>query len=119
MSVEMTSNNTNNHTTMKGTIAWMAPEVMTNDYGFKADVFSFGMVMYELLTCRAPWSGTNKKFMLQIETAVNAGERPPIEEEDLIDAPVEFVELMKRCWQNDPKVRPTFEEALSELQRMS
>jgi len=119
ISVEMTSNNTNNHTTMKGTIAWMAPEVMTNDYGFKADVFSFGMVMYELLTCRAPWSGTNKKFMLQIETAVNAGERPPIEEEDLIDAPVEFVELMKRCWQNDPKVRPTFEEALSELQRMS
>ena len=116
--VELTSN-TNNHTKMKGTIAWMAPEVMTNNYGFKADVFSFGMVMYELLTCRAPWSGTKKKFMLQIETAVNAGERPPMEEKDLVDTPVKFVELMKRCWQSDPKARPTFEEALVELHRMS
>ena len=42
---ELTSNNTNYHTKMSGTVAWMAPEVMTNNYGFKAHVFSYGMVI--------------------------------------------------------------------------
>ena len=41
---------TNYNTKWQGTAAWMAPEITSNNYGFKADVYSFGIVMYELLT---------------------------------------------------------------------
>jgi serine/threonine protein kinase len=41
-------------TSWAGTAAWMAPEVTGYDYGPSVDVFIFGVVMWELLTCRIP-----------------------------------------------------------------
>ena len=124
---------TNFNTMWKGTAAWMAPEVMGNtNYGFKADVYSFGIIMYELLTCgRMPWesyllkilendsSSLEHNFTHLIRDAVLRGERPDIIESDLIDAPLEFVKLMKVCWDTDPKVRPMFDEIFVELKKIA
>ena len=110
---------TNYNTRWQGTAAWMAPEVMGNNYGFKADVYSFGIVMYELLTCIIPWSGVGGyNFTHQILMAVTRGERPSINESNLINVPEGFLKLMKCCWATDPKARPTFNEVLEELMKI-
>ena len=102
---------TNFNTMWKGTAGWMAPEAMgKNNYGFEADVYSFGIVMYELLTCKMPWSGSKYRFTDSIRDAVFRGERPKIKKKDLMEAPGDFVKLMKVCWDIDPKKRPTFDE---------
>ena len=95
--------------------AWMAPEVMRNNYGFPADVYSFGMILYELVTCRVPWLDSEHTFTHQILKAVLRGERPEVNESDLINAPEEFLNLMHQCWQTDPKKRPTFEAIVIKL----
>ena len=106
---------TNYNTKWQGSAPWMAPEVTSNNYGFKADVYSFGLVMYELLTCRIPWQGSGFNFAHLIAQAVARGERPDIRKKDLIGSPLEFIKLMEVCWDTDPKVRPTFDEIFLEL----
>ena len=91
---------------------------MRNNYGFPADVYSFGMVMYELVTCRVPWLDSEHTFTHQILKAVLRGERPEVNESDLINAPEEFLNLMHQCWQTDPKKRPTFEAIVVALKEI-
>ena len=110
---------TNNNTRGQGTALWMAPEVITHNYGFKADVFSFGMVMYELLTCKIPWDGDQRtRWINQLMRIIRQGERPAIDDTCLIHAPKGFVELMKQCWRTNPKERPTFDEVLLALHEL-
>ena len=107
---------TNNNTRGQGTALWMAPEVITHNYGFKADVFSFGMVMYELLTCKIPWDGDQRTVWInELMRVIRQGERPVIDDACLIHAPESFVELMKQCWRTNPKERPTFDEVVLAL----
>ena len=85
---------------------WMAPEVIEhNPYGQKADVFSFAIVLWELLTCRVPYSE-----LTPLQAAVGVvqkGLRPPMPQ----NAPPALAELMQQCWQRKPDDRPSFEEA--------
>jgi serine/threonine protein kinase len=84
----------------------MAPEVIEhNPYGQKADVFSFAIVLWELLTCKVPYSE-----MTPLQAAVGVvqkGLRPPMPP----SAPPALAELMQQCWQRKPEDRPSFEEA--------
>eukprot|EP00727_Mastigamoeba_balamuthi_P005985 m51a1_g2005 putative serine threonine kinase (1105) ;mRNA; f:1236473-1242721 len=67
---------TNKTNTVCGTVGWMAPEVLKEGkYSEKSDVFSFGMVMYEILTRSSPYRGLP---MIQISAAIQSGKRPPI-----------------------------------------
>ena len=105
-------------TTLQGTSAWMAPEVMGDSYSFQVDVFSFGMVMFELLTCKIPWVGSQYRFSHQILMAAARGERPSIDAVDLVHVPTGFVALMERCWETDPMKRPSFVQVLLEVDRL-
>ncbi len=49
--------------TIAGTLQYMAPEVMSESYGVKADIWSFGVIMYELATKEMPQYGTGKYFL--------------------------------------------------------
>ena len=88
-----------------GTLAWMSPEVLANErYTEKADVFSYAVVLWELLTRACPFEDLNA-----IQTAMgvlNQGLRPPMPDWP----PAHFAALVRRCWDTDAAVRPDFFE---------
>ncbi|KAF5946040.1 hypothetical protein HYC85_016268 [Camellia sinensis] len=100
-----------------GTPEWMAPEVLRNEpSNEKCDVYSFGIILWELATLRLPWSGMNP---MQVVGAVGFQNRR-------LDIPKEVDPLVARiiweCWQTDPNLRPSFAQlavALRPLQRLA
>lgn len=98
-------------TKQKGTFQWMAPEVICNTtYTEKADVFSFGIIMAELMSRTAPYYGIEKKVVAQ-SVASKPNYRPQI----LSNCPKDWQILMKRCWDHSPLKRPNFNEIIEML----
>jgi len=96
-----------------GTCHWMAPEVIKNEpYGLPSDVYSFGIVLYEILARQTPYKGIEPKFISY--QVVNMKKRPDI---NLIPVtcPDELKSVMFRCWNENPALRPTFSEIVREL----
>ncbi|CAN1122242.1 Serine/threonine-protein kinase STY17 [Linum perenne] len=97
-----------------GTYRWMAPEVIEHKpYDHKADVFSFAIVMWELLTGELPYS-----YLTPLQAAVGVvqkGLRPTIPKE----TQPKLAELLDRCWRQDPAERPDFCEIIDILQQIA
>ncbi|KAF9622615.1 hypothetical protein IFM89_032514 [Coptis chinensis] len=99
-----------------GTPEWMAPEVLRNEpSNEKCDVYSFGIILWELATLRLPWTGMNQ---MQVVGAVGFQNRR-------LDIPKELdplvATIIRECWQTDPNLRPSFSQltvALQSLQRL-
>ncbi|KAB2064945.1 hypothetical protein ES319_A09G055500v1 [Gossypium barbadense] len=93
-----------------GTAEWMAPEVLRNEpSNEKSDVYSFGVILWELSTLRQPWGGMNP---MQVVGAVGFQHRR-LDIPDDMDPTI--AEIIRRCWQTDPKLRPTFAEIMAAL----
>lgn len=97
-----------------GSVVWMAPEVIKhNKYSVAADVYSFGVIMWELCMRKIPYDGLSQ---VQIMLGIAQGTlRPEISKK----APPAWNDLMCRCWAENPDDRPTFAEILKELKEMS
>ncbi|KAJ1278569.1 hypothetical protein BS78_04G089600 [Paspalum vaginatum] len=96
-----------------GTPEWMAPEVLRNEpSNEKCDVYSFGVILWELATMRVPWSGLNP---MQVVGAVGFQNRR-------LDIPKEVdpqvASIISSCWDNDPSKRPSFSQLLSPLKQL-
>jgi serine/threonine protein kinase len=90
-----------------GTPLYMAPEIDdTADYGFAVDVYAFGVLVYEIMTGEEPYK--ELRGPLAIHKAVRAGRRPPIPN----SLPKDLRQLIERCWAQEPKDRPPFDEII-------
>ncbi|XP_052208827.1 uncharacterized protein LOC127812471 isoform X2 [Diospyros lotus] len=94
-------------------VIWYAPEVLaeqeqhggscSSKYTEKADVYSFGMLCFEILTGKTPFEEAH----LQEDTVarnIRAGERPLFP----YASPKSLVNFTRKCWQAEPTQRPSF-----------
>ncbi|KAL6046584.1 Myotubularin-like phosphatase domain [Balamuthia mandrillaris] len=92
---------------------WLAPEILRGgEYNTKADVYGFGVVLWEMLTGK---DFLHKlRFLSEMEDYILSGER-----EEIPDCKIpEYEQLLKECWQDDPAQRPTFADITKRLSAM-
>ncbi|XP_035391971.1 mitogen-activated protein kinase kinase kinase 20 isoform X2 [Electrophorus electricus] len=101
------------HMSLVGTFPWMAPEVIQSlPVSETCDTYSYGVVLWEMLTCEIPFKGLEG---LQVAwLVVEKNERLTIPS----TCPASFAGLMRRCWETEPVKRPLFKEILSILETM-
>ena len=92
------------HTGAKFPVKWTAPEAaLYNHFTIKSDVWSFGILLYELITYgRFPYPGMNNA---QVLDALKAGYRMPCP----MRCPEGLYGIMGECWRDEADSRPTFE----------
>lgn len=97
----------------KGTPLYMAPEIITDEeYSEASDVYAFSMILYEIMTGTIPFT---KLTPFSIMNKIGKGGRPNIPEE----VPDVYVDLIKKCWSQEPEERPTFDQILTDLRSNS
>ncbi|KAI3692585.1 hypothetical protein L6452_32403 [Arctium lappa] len=96
-----------------GTPEWMAPEVLRNEpSNEKCDVYSFGVILWELATLRIPWTEMNS---MQVVGAVGFQFRHLDIPENL--DPV-VARIISDCWHTEPESRPSFKEIIARLRSL-
>jgi serine/threonine protein kinase len=97
-----------------GTKAYMAPEVYERQpYNTKADVYSYAMLLWEILALQRPFAQHTKQ-MYRIRVVKN-GERPTIDK----SWPVEIQTLLRRAWSRDVNARPTMHQVCEILTKLT
>lgn len=113
-------------------VRWMAPELMDwlyknhhvnlqvnsqhdsqdvhSNFPLQADVYSFGMVCYEILTGGIPFSEMSRS---DLQGKILEGLKPEIPKR----CPPRLTAMIEKCWSFGPKERPSFQEICMELTR--
>lgn len=107
-----------------GTTGWRAPEVfnmrdaeVTQEYKWPADVYSFGIMCYEILTGKVPFAD-ELDHGLSLHAKIMEGVRPSLENlmrPDVNYVPEALKELIQKCWATKPEERPTFDYIVKKL----
>ncbi|KAG2617199.1 hypothetical protein PVAP13_3NG179083 [Panicum virgatum] len=98
--------NANNAAAAANPCIWYAPEVLEQEAAKcseKADVYSFAMICFELLTGKIPFEDNHLQGE-HMSKNIRAGERPLFP----FQAPKYLTNLTRRCWHGDPAQRPAF-----------
>jgi len=104
------ANETYKMTGFTGTLAYMAPEVaLRKPYNEKVDVYSFGIILWQMVTGETPFEGMSKAAYME-QVCVD-GLRPSIPR----DVPKDLATLMQQCWDADPKRRPSCTAILASI----
>lgn len=91
--------------TRAGSLRYMAPEVVEKKpYNHKADVYSFGIILWALLTCKKPYGDLDSDCF--IDKIVKGNVRPPLNKK----WPQKLSKLMIHCWSPVIEERPNFDE---------
>jgi len=82
-------------------------------YNHMADVYSYGIILWELNAAKKPFDGLNREMFY--ERVVHGGERPPLHKKKW---PRELTSLMSECWDADMRNRPKFRDIVTRLDDM-
>ncbi|GBC52643.2 kinase-like domain-containing protein [Rhizophagus irregularis DAOM 181602=DAOM 197198] len=95
-----------------GVMPFMAPEVLRGkSYTPSSDIYSFSMVMWEFTSGIPPFN--NRAHDLHLSLSICKGERPQI----IVNTPQCYVDLMKKCWYEDPLKRPSSKEVYDIIEK--
>jgi serine/threonine protein kinase len=95
-----------------GSMHWMAPEVYsTTRYNSKADIFSFGIICYEVICRHMAFEDLDPEAAAD---RILSGARPDMPP-DTPEAPEDLKTLMVCCWQHEPDQRPNAGEVVQAL----
>eukprot|EP01118_Nematostelium_gracile_P018804 TRINITY_DN8497_c0_g1_i1.p1 TRINITY_DN8497_c0_g1~~TRINITY_DN8497_c0_g1_i1.p1 ORF type:complete len:462 (-),score=77.47 TRINITY_DN8497_c0_g1_i1:4-1389(-) len=99
---------------LRGPFKWMAPEALREGrYSVKSDAFSFGVVLWEIISRQQPYDGMT--IYEAAQAVVDYGLRLNIP----VNTPPKFRQIMTECWHQDPTARPDFQQIaqmLSEIE---
>ena len=98
-------------------ISGLAPEYIRGQTGYttEADIYSVGIIFYEIYAREDPYKGEDFKDTLRQVCDRRVNKRPGIP----ATCPKKIADLMKRCWSPEPSVRPGAKELDSILLDMS
>ena len=98
-----------------GTPAFMAPELLLdNTFSEKSDVYSFAVVIWEVLTRDRPYEGL-KPVQISMQV-ISKKKRPPLPPKEAVpNSLASLVTLMQQCWEQEPADRPTFSEIANSI----
>jgi hypothetical protein len=112
-SINVDEDDYNTTTTAIGPFRWMSPEQMTRrSYSRASDVWSFGVVLFEIFALAPPWAGV---LPFVVVSKVIAGETLAVP--TTVDERLRT--LMYSCWRFEPKERPTMVEVHTSLSQLS
>jgi serine/threonine protein kinase len=104
----------------------MAPEVLLNkvqkEQVRKIDVYSFGLIMFELFFERMPYADHDFESVITLGTQVVNGLRPTIPPntfERVSQQERDYLTLMQQCWVQEAEERPEFEDIYTLLLEIS
>jgi len=97
-----------------GTPIYMAPELLkegNKSYANEVDVYSFGIILWQLVTKREPYTDFRGAIFDFVREIVG-GMRPPIDQ-NKVDP--KLAELIAKCWNDQSLARPAFNEVSKKL----
>jgi serine/threonine protein kinase len=95
-----------------GVLPFIAPEVLKGkSYTQASDIYSFSIIMWEFASRILPFN--DRAHDIQLALSICKGERPEIIE----NTPQCYVDLMKKCWEEDPLKRPSASEILNIIKK--
>ncbi|KAK8871873.1 hypothetical protein M9Y10_007618 [Tritrichomonas musculus] len=105
------SSNFQSNQNVKGTPHYIAPEIWeTQRYGKECDVYSFSLIVYEIVTSEIPFSELTNIYQIYSKVVIG-GYRPPFN----FPVPASYRNMIEKCWSYDPRDRPTFQQIVDSL----
>eukprot|EP00536_Pseudo-nitzschia_multiseries_P018816 jgi/Psemu1/230355/e_gw1.3162.5.1 len=107
------SNDTYEMSGETGSLRYMAPEVAEGlPYNHKADVYSFGVILWEMNSGKRPFNGQDRDTFY--EQVVHGGVRPHLSKK----WPAELNKLISDCWSVDIQTRPSFGQIIEVIDNL-
>uniref|UniRef100_A0A9J8ADZ5 Guanylate cyclase n=1 Tax=Cyprinus carpio carpio TaxID=630221 RepID=A0A9J8ADZ5_CYPCA len=105
------------------TLLWTAPEILRGPYpglygSHPGDVYSFSIIMQEVVMRGPPYCMLENSF----DEIVQKIRKPPPMCRPIVSpdhAPMECIQLMKQCWNEQPEKRPTFDEIFDQFKNVN
>ncbi|XP_052353459.1 receptor-interacting serine/threonine-protein kinase 4 [Oncorhynchus keta] len=102
-----------------GTLSYMPPEAfdMTYKPTHASDIYSYGILLWSIITGKEPYPNARSSL---VRFRIPQGDRPSLDalDRDQVEGLGELVDLMERCWDTKPTLRPTFLDCLAVTEKM-